>query len=142
MNDEQRKAMFAGKYDSMSSDMRARILEDVGIPKKNFEPYTRHDVIHHANFPYRVLDKKLQNRIAHQIEKIEKENERGTKWEVILEDPRKESGTTKHIIRLGKLATEHEVKNALMRMHVNGRPMYYEQDLKYPYLHSIKELKS
>ena len=68
-------------------------------------------------------------------------NPNKTVWKVVLEDPMAESGTNVHYITLGKEATEYDVKNALLRMQKNGVFMYYDQDVNYPYLHSIQRLK-
>jgi len=65
-----------------------------------------------------------------------------TAWKIVLEDPSRESGTNTHIITLGEKANEFDVKQALGRMQKNGRFMYYDQDLKSPYLHSIKKVSA
>ena len=64
-------------------------------------------------------------------------------WEAKLEEPSQEQGTTTHTFELGDKATEHEVKNALMRMTLpDGSFRYYEQDVNPPYLHYIKKVSS
>ena len=62
-------------------------------------------------------------------------------WQVVLENPREESGTTTHIVELGKMANKDDVINALMRMQKDGHFMYFPQDLQPPYLHTIERLK-
>lgn len=65
-----------------------------------------------------------------------------TLWEVKLEEPCQESGTTSHLLKLPFYATEKTVKKTLMNMKLrDGRPRYYEQDVNPPYLHYIKKVK-
>ena len=66
-----------------------------------------------------------------------------TVWEAKLEEPSQKSGTSVHQFELGRQASVHEVKNALMRMTLpNGSFRYYEQDVNKPYLHYIKKIGS
>ena len=68
-------------------------------------------------------------------------NKKKSVWEAKLEEPARENGHHTHQFVLGDKATKHEVENALMRMHrEDGTPMYYEQDVRAPYLHHIKEI--
>jgi len=73
--------------------------------------------------------------------KREDEGSKLTRWKVVLEDPRRESGTNTHIITLGEQATALDVKNALFRMQEDGHFMYHEKDLQFPLLHSIEQLQ-
>ena len=63
-------------------------------------------------------------------------------WQVVLENPREESGTTTHIIELGKLENKDDEINALMRMQKDGHLLYFTQDLQPPYLHTTELIKT
>lgn len=80
-------------------------------------------------------------RYRHQEHAIQDLTKTKSYWNVVLENPRAESGTTTHIIELGKMANKDDVINALMRMQKDGHFMYFPKDLQPPYLHSIERLK-
>jgi hypothetical protein len=90
-------------------------------------------------------DVKKKNKFGQSAEAIENQHSiaikrNKTTWEAKLEEPIMEEGTTTHTFDLGDKATEHEVKNALMRMTLpDGSFRYHEQDVNPPYLHYIKK---
>jgi hypothetical protein len=98
MKDANRKAMFAKKktiklseidtnkirvpsvYDQLSEFDRQRILDDVGIPKQNYEPYTRDDIVKLSKLNYGSLDKIMKRRISNKIAEISYNNIQNHGW--------------------------------------------------------------
>lgn len=58
---------LAHKYDALTHSQRVDILNDVGIPMPNFEPFTIQDARTHAKLPFSSLSKEVQQRIRNQL---------------------------------------------------------------------------
>jgi hypothetical protein len=56
-----------GRYEMLSEPEKIDVLTHVGIPKKDFEPFTHADVVRTSKLPYTVLNQKIQDRIRDTI---------------------------------------------------------------------------
>jgi len=67
-------------YDQLSEFDRQRVLDDVGIPKQNYEPYTRNDIVKFSKLNYGSLDKTMKKRISNKIAEISYNNIQNHGW--------------------------------------------------------------
>tara|TARA_Y100000590_G_scaffold214552_1_gene243250 strand:+ start:4842 stop:5156 length:315 start_codon:yes stop_codon:yes gene_type:complete len=74
------KIRASSVYDRLSEFDRQSVLHDVGIPKQNYEPYTRDDVVKLSKLNYGSLDKTMKRRISNRIAEISYNNIQNHGW--------------------------------------------------------------
>jgi len=55
------------RYEMLSEPEKIDILTHIGIPKKDFKPFTHTDIVRASKLPYSILNQKIQDRIRDTI---------------------------------------------------------------------------